>query len=939
MRVTAFADGHVEERFRRAEAARAAGRWRDALGDYSALLLDRVAGGDEFGTGDCIVLEHTADIAGLTEQTDAAAHLLEAIALAATRRGQAYVSDYTTLKRIALFLGAGRLAAAYSGLESLQTRIGPLSEVPWDANHFSDWERRVVWPERTAPDRHLFFSRLYLAAGQYLAGAGQHAHATLLLERGLDHTGPPASPLARRAELPLRVARAQALFEHGRLDDCASAIIDIEPRIDAVTHPGWRVDWLGLAGQLALVNGRFGDAVVHLTKALDVCAGGGFASSALSARLNLARVYIHLNRLADAEEMLEGAAQLAEALGDQAAPARIACGRLLAHARTESPLAGPSVTEQWRAPSARREPAVDPGPDPADLPSSANFLELFGDRVLAVLWALHRGDLALAEDRYRSLHACFAEANSLLIRLRLHALGGLLAHAAGRYDHAADAFTEVEGPLAERGLVPELREAYRFHGWSKLRLADAASDPTDAARHRAEGLDLNRRVQELNDVLARSLNPAEAALWWLNKWSDAELYLAGELEKVRAARQACAAAPWWRKPWRWLRKQQALTAFLARLEAHRGNGTVRADHRDGGTPVPRPYWPRRAAGLQFLVLPDCTFVARLRRWSMDSVELPLTRLRLRDLVARLHQALADGDRDGANARLAELAAELHLDALVGGLPQGTERLFLIADDVLHGVPFAALPLQVGQLGERFALGCASLPRSSVAAAGGSGALILSVPDPVQRADGTFTEPLTEAAEEAAFVSEWYARRGVAVALEMGAAGGRLNVLARLRRVRYVHIACHGTFAADDPARTGLILAGLDGRPEVISLRDVAGLDLRGVRLVVLSSCWGADNYALPGRQVVSLAGEFVRVGVSVVLACLWPVDDRLGRLFAQRFYNHLDRLPPMDALRMTQADFRRGSMGDGSVGIDTSAPVFWGGYVLYGDVRALRCPV
>ena len=50
----------------------------------------------------------------------------------------------------------------------------------------------------------------------------------------------------------------------------------------------------------------------------------------------------------------------------------------------------------------------------------------------------------------------------------------------------------------------------------------------------------------------------------------------------------------------------------------------------------------------------------------------------------------------------------------------------------------------------------------------------------------------------------------------------------------------------------------------------------------------------------SLAAAFLELGVSHVVATLWPVDDRASLLFMSFFYDELRSAGPIDALAKTQ---------------------------------------
>ena len=83
----------------------------------------------------------------------------------------------------------------------------------------------------------------------------------------------------------------------------------------------------------------------------------------------------------------------------------------------------------------------------------------------------------------------------------------------------------------------------------------------------------------------------------------------------------------------------------------------------------------------------------------------------------------------------------------------------------------------------------------------------------------------------------------------------------------LHMACHGSFRADNPAFSFLRLA--DG---AFTVQEAAALDLRGA-LVVLSACETANSRVAPGDELLGLVRGFARAGATAVMASLWSVDD------------------------------------------------------------------
>jgi tetratricopeptide (TPR) repeat protein len=172
-----------------------------------------------------------------------------------------------------------------------------------------------------------------------------------------------------------------------------------------------------------------------------------------------------------------------------------------------------------------------------------------------------------------------------------------------------------------------------------------------------------------------------------------------------------------------------------------------------------------------------------------------------------------------------------------------------------------------------------------------------------------------------------------------------RVLRDLPRARWVHLATHGFFAAPDSdegkallrkdefslstrggrfgagarnplVQTGLVLAGANLPPKEDILTDdrglltgeaIAGLDLRGMDLAVLSACDTGLGEAAGGEGVFGLQRAFHLGGCRDVVASLWKVDDEATAALMALFYHNLweERQQPLDALRAAQLTLLR----------------------------------
>lgn len=279
-----------------------------------------------------------------------------------------------------------------------------------------------------------------------------------------------------------------------------------------------------------------------------------------------------------------------------------------------------------------------------------------------------------------------------------------------------------------------------------------------------------------------------------------------------------------------------------------------------------------AAELRFVVSPGFVLSWATSARGRSLVREPIARDSLAARVSRLVNLTRLGD-DTATLRTVGQALYESLIAPHASVLYGATRLDVHMDDVLHDLPLGVLAEAGGRvLGERFAIRYrlpAGGSRGGAGKVAARGALLVG--DPAwRREEHPELEPLRMAAAEVERVAALYPGATVLT----GQAATKAALLAAMPRHEVLHFAGHSRVVVERPEMSHLVLAGgatySDG---VLTAAEIARLDLRGVRLVVLSSCGRSRDDAASLGAVHALAEAFLDAGVGEVVALGWEVED------------------------------------------------------------------
>ena len=387
---------------------------------------------------------------------------------------------------------------------------------------------------------------------------------------------------------------------------------------------------------------------------------------------------------------------------------------------------------------------------------------------------------------------------------------------------------------------------------------------------------------------------------------------------------------------------------LAVSDAHRSRVLLDrlAQGRAPGGGHEMPDWPADVALLHFLVTPQTSVAFVKRGGTVREVRLPGLAA-LEAGVASFRRSIFEGGGDtDICAALWKPLAELDLP----------ERLVIVPDGPLSGLPWAALPCADpagARLIDRYEF--STLPsvavwraaNTSARAKDAEGAIdTLVLADPVYRADdprfgsveampapairavlrGRDMLRLPGTLAEARLISRLHGNEGLEVLTGFDVT--RDAVSSRLQRVRsMLHFGTHGAAGTSSLGESGLLLSQFDRQGRAIdgflSASEIAKQRV-DVDLVVLAACDSAGGVVVSGEAALGVSYAFTMAGARQVIGATWPVSDTAASVLMEAFYTayYRDGLVASAALRRAQRTLRSS--------VHFSDPRYWAAFQLSG---------
>ena len=187
-----------------------------------------------------------------------------------------------------------------------------------------------------------------------------------------------------------------------------------------------------------------------------------------------------------------------------------------------------------------------------------------------------------------------------------------------------------------------------------------------------------------------------------------------------------------------------------------------------------------------------------------------------------------------------------------------------------------------------------------------------------------------------------------------------------RKIGCLHISTHGFYynkeeadnarykfmlidncmvSAEDKAltRSGLVMSGANHILEdeklpdnvedgILTAKEIADVDLRGLDLVVLSACQTGLGDIAQGEGVFGLQRGFKKAGANSILMSLWEVDDKATQILMTQFYrNLLSGQSKRQSLLNAQKNLREYRNANGEQCYNS--PKYWAAFILLDGIN------
>ena len=351
--------------------------------------------------------------------------------------------------------------------------------------------------------------------------------------------------------------------------------------------------------------------------------------------------------------------------------------------------------------------------------------------------------------------------------------------------------------------------------------------------------------------------------------------------------------------------------------------------------------PASAQIVEYAMLDDRLVIWVVTKEGIKHKDVPVSAEALSEKVSAFLE-MVNRQPNGTDSYLRDRASELFKD-LIAPVEEYLDKLktlCIVADKTLNYLPFAALlsPATGKYLVEEYDLGMAAsgslLVKLSEAAAAKNESgdeKLLAVGNPKFNRDVFNTlRDLPASSLESTTVSDLYPQRSLLLRDD----ATETAIKREIGMADVAHFAMH--FVLNERSE---MLSGFPVTPEhsgtnnagasdgFLQSYEIYGMNLRRLRLVVLSACQTGIERQYKGEGAVGAARPFLVAGVPTVVASLWPVDSDASAELMVKFHQHRrSPLPVTQALRRAQIELLQ------SKDVRLRHPYYWAAFVAIGGL-------
>ena len=351
--------------------------------------------------------------------------------------------------------------------------------------------------------------------------------------------------------------------------------------------------------------------------------------------------------------------------------------------------------------------------------------------------------------------------------------------------------------------------------------------------------------------------------------------------------------------------------------------------------------PASAQILEYAMLDDRLVIWVVTKEGIKHNVVPVSAEALTEKVSAFLE-MVNRQPIGTDIHYRDRASELYkeLIAPIEEFLDKSKTLCIVPDKTLHYLPFAALvsPATGKYLIEEFDLGTAAsgsllvkLSEAAEAKAGGADEKLLGIGNPkFNRAAFNTLADLPASSSEARAVSDLYPQRRLLLSDD----ATETAIKREIEMADVAHFATH--FVLNERSE---MLSGFPVTPEhsganhagasdgFLQSYEIYGMNLRRLRLVVLSACQTGIERQYRGEGAVGAARPFLVAGVPTVVASLWPVDSDSAAELMVKFHQHRrSPLPVTQALKRAQIELIQGK------DVRLRHPYYWAPFVAIGGL-------